>query len=174
MVFNSYKFFVFFPIVMVVYFIIPRKTRYIWLLITSYYFYMCWNPKYAVLIAVSTVVTWLGGLLIDRRGKAQAGILHKKQVIILCFLFNIGILIFFKYSGFLIANLNFLLEKIQICPVRSLDVVLPVGISFYTFQALSYIVDVYRGKVETERNFLKYALNSDGAFDRSGRFYRSA
>ncbi len=84
--------------------------------------------------AVSTVVTWLGGLLIDRRGKAQAGILHKKQVIILCFLFNIGILMFFKYSGFLIANLNFLLEKIQICRVRSPDVVLPVGISFYTFQ----------------------------------------
>lgn len=158
MVFNSYKFFIFFPAVIFVYFIIPRKTRYIWLLITSYYFYMCWNPKYAVLIAASTVVTWLGGLLIDGKGKARAGILHKKQVIFFCFLFNIGILMFFKYSGFLIDNLNFLLEKIQIYPIRSLDVVLPVGISFYTFQALSYIVDVYRGKVKAERNFLKYAL----------------
>nr|DAJ00481.1 MAG TPA: hypothetical protein [Caudoviricetes sp.] len=66
MLFNSYDFMLFFPIVIAVYFIIPKKVRYIWLLITSYYFYMGWNPQYAILIAISTVITYFSGVLIDR------------------------------------------------------------------------------------------------------------
>lgn len=65
MLFNSYNFMLFFPIVVFIYFIIPKKTRYIWLLFASYYFYMGWNPKYAVLIALSTIITYISGLFLD-------------------------------------------------------------------------------------------------------------
>lgn len=66
MLFNSLDFMVFFPIVVLVYFVIPKKIRYIWLLIASYYFYMCWNVEYALLIGVSTIITWISGLLLGK------------------------------------------------------------------------------------------------------------
>lgn len=83
---------------------------------------------------------------------------YKKLIVIIDFVINIGILGFFKYSGFAVNNLNKLLEKIEVQQIRGLDIVLPVGISFYVFQALSYTVDVYRGQVKAEKNFLRYAL----------------
>ncbi len=155
MVFNSYHFLIFFPIVIAVYFVIPRKLRYLWLLVASYYFYMSWNPRYAVLIALSTVITFLSGLLLPRaRGTAA-----KKLVVAGSFLTNLGILAFFKYFDFLLSNLNLLLTSVGISAIQKpFDIILPVGISFYTFQALSYTVDVYRGDIQPEKNFFRYAL----------------
>ncbi len=161
MVFNSVDFLIFFPIVLFVYFLIPRKVRYIWLLITSYYFYMSWNPKYAILIAVSTVITYASGVLMGRlkTGNQETVKKKKKWIVAISFITNIGILFFFKYFDFALAYVNQVLDAFHIQMIhKPFDVLLPVGISFYTFQALSYTMDVYRGDMEPERNFFKYAL----------------
>lgn len=157
MQFNSVDFMVFFPIVLVVYFVVPRKMRKVWLLIASYYFYMSWNAKYAILIGGSTVITYFSGFLM---GKIFRGNLKKRRIIlILCIVTNLGILAFFKYSNFAINSLNSLLSALHITTIeKRFDLLLPVGISFYTFQALGYIIDVYRGDTEVETDFLRYAL----------------
>jgi alginate O-acetyltransferase complex protein AlgI len=162
MLFNSLHFLIFFPIVTLVYFLIPHRIRYIWLLIASYYFYMCWNAKYAILIAISTLITYASGLLIDRADKLQnpdKARRRKKLWVALSFISNLSILFFFKYFDFAINNINVVLSHLNIQILQpSFDVLLPVGISFYTFQALSYTVDVYRKDIYAERNVLKYAL----------------
>lgn len=155
MLFNSIDFLVFFPIVVLIYFIVPKKVKYIWLLIASYYFYMSWDAKYVVLIMFSTVVTYFSGILID---KAQS-IRQKKLVVAVSFLANLLVLGFFKYFDFFIHNLNRILTAAHIRLIDNpFSFLLPVGISFYTFQALSYTMDVYRGKAAPEKNLLKYAL----------------
>lgn len=155
MLFNSLEFLIFFPIVTLIYFIIPHKVRYLWLLGASYYFYMCWNPQYALLMAVSTFFTWLGGAVIERTANPTA----KKAAVGLNFTVNLLILFFFKYFAFTVDNINSVLTALNLSPLNiGFDVILPVGISFYTFQALGYTMDVYRGDVKHEHNFLKYAL----------------
>lgn len=162
MLFNSIDFMIFFPVVVGVYFLIPRKARYLWLLFASYYFYMSWNPKYALLIACSTLVTYVSGRLLDHLRKAlppAEGLIYQKWMVAACLAVNLGILIFFKYSDFILNNLNHMLSVLGAAPVqRRFDILLPVGISFYTFQALGYTIDVYRGTVEAEKNLFRYAL----------------
>ncbi len=155
MLFNSFQFLVFFPIVVFIYFLVPKKARHIWLLISSYYFYMSWNAKYAILIGISTVITWICGLWIQKCAKKRG----KQAVIAVGFLSNLGILFFFKYFDFALENLNRILQTAGIQAVKApFSLLLPVGISFYTFQALGYIVDVYRKEITPEKNLLKYAL----------------
>ncbi len=161
MVFNSYIFLIFFPVVLIVYRLIPKKARSFWLLAASYYFYMSWNPKYAVLIVFSTVATYITGILLDRcRSRKDAGQWDRSKLIVAaCITVNLMILFFFKYYGFFFDNLTALLSHAGIAvSVPRFDVVLPVGISFYTFQALGYCIDVYRGDTKAEHNFWKYAL----------------
>lgn len=146
MIFNSLQFLIFFPLVTLLYFAFPQRVRWVWLLVASYYFYMCWNPRYAVLIAASTAITFLSGILIDREnrvageGKRKR---RKKLWVALSFLLNLAILFFFKYWGFFSDNMVALggLAGVSI-ELPKFDVLLPVGISFYTFQALSYVIDV--------------------------------
>lgn len=163
MLFNSLQFLLFLPIVAVLYFAIPKKVRYIWLLLASYFFYMCWNAKYALLMLFSTAVTYLGGLGIDYFGKRQWDEkkiqIAKKLCVALSFILNLAVLVFFKYSNFLLDNVQkvFLAVNISL-NVPTFDIILPVGISFYTFQALSYTMDVYRNEIYAEKNFLRYAL----------------
>lgn len=165
MLFNSYNFMFFFPIVVIIYFIIPKRVRYLWLLFASYYFYMGWNPKYAVLIALSTIITYISGILLDylaeiHETKITENITKARKIIVAgSFITNLGILFFFKYFDFVLANINSFLFKFGFSIIeKPFDVVLPVGISFYTFQALSYTVDVYRKDVKAEKNILRYAL----------------
>lgn len=141
---------------MAVYMVVPKRIRYMVLLAASYYFYMSWNPEYALLIAASTVVTYACSLLMYRDKDDPE---KKKIYLILNCVINLGILFVFKYYSFFAGNLNILLKSagIQTIP-RRFDLLLPVGISFYTFQALSYTFDVYGNKLEPERNLLKYAL----------------
>jgi len=155
MLFNSFDFLIFFPIVTLIYFVIPARVRYLWLLVASYYFYMCWNVEYAGLLAFSTFSTWGAGWLIQKAKSFR----WKKLALAGCLFINIGILFVFKYLGFFEDILNSILGRLHIQPLeRSFDILLPVGISFYTFQALGYIVDVYRGKINPEKNFFRYAL----------------
>jgi len=155
MVFNSAVFLYFFPIVILFYFLVPKKLRYIWLLGASLYFYMCWNVKYVILLLISILTTWLAGYLVHKIQNTLA----RKWIVAICLLVNLGILFFFKYFDFFLDSLNKVLSKVGIQAVESsFSVLLPVGISFYTFQALGYIIDVYRGKIEAEKNPLRYAL----------------
>lgn len=161
MLFNSVEFLVFFPIVVLLYWLIPKKIRYIWLLVTSYYFYMSWNAEYALLIAASTLITYLCGLGVELFGKrgGRGAVVARKLVIAAGFISNLGILFFYKYFDFFLENANRVLAHFKLETIdSSFSVLLPVGISFYTFQALGYIVDVYRGDIEAEKNPLKYAL----------------
>ena len=158
MVFNSQEFLIFFPVVVLIYFIIPKKIRYIWLLISSYYFYMSWNAKYALLIAFSTAATYACGLLTGRFNEKDNKKGAKASVAI-CLIVNLGILAVFKYANFILSSLGSVLSSFGAGNIDyRLDLLLPVGISFYTFQALGYTLDVYRGRIKPERNILKYAL----------------
>lgn len=163
MLFNSIQFLFFFPVVALLYFAIPHKVRYIWLLAASYFFYMCWNPKYAILMMISTVITYASGLLIDSSNKKKISdkkkTFQKKTWVALSFTLNLAILFFFKYFDFAAENIAALFSfvGVTIVPPR-FDIVLPVGISFYTFQALGYTIDVYRGDIYAEKNIARYAL----------------
>lgn len=163
MLFNSIEFLIFFPIVLLVYFIIPKKIKYIWLLVASYYFYMCWNAEYALLILFSTAVTYASGLLISKQnasdGDSEKIVKRKKWIVALSFIINLGILFFFKYWGFAASIVQSLFGVFGASvTIPEFDIILPVGISFYTFQALSYTMDVYRDEIKAEKNFLRYAL----------------
>lgn len=162
MLFNSLQFLIFFPIVCLVYFAIPHRIRWIWLLIASYYFYMCWNPKYALLMFTSTFITWLSGQFINRFNKIEDK--HKAKIaknitVAVSFTSNLAILFFFKYFDFTVDSINQILHFMNMQPLKTtFDVILPVGISFYTFQALSYTMDVYRQDIPAEKNLFRYAL----------------
>lgn len=163
MLFNSLAFLLFFPIVVVIYFIISDKIKHLWLLIASYYFYMCWNAKYALLILASTIITYLSGLLIEKVKSLEYDEKKAKRlkniIVAGSFTINLGILFYFKYINFAFSTLSKIFSIVHIelnAPV--FDIILPVGISFYTFQALSYTMDVYRNEIYAEKNFFRYAL----------------
>ncbi len=153
MYFNSLQFLIFFPAVLLLYFILPGKLRKLWLLAASYYFYMCWRPEYVILILFSTVATYVAGLMIELLPE------KKKAALAAVVIMNLAVLFFFKYFDFFLSNLNHLLSALHIQAVsKTFDLLLPVGISFYTFQSLGYAIDVYKGEIKAERNFLDYAL----------------
>ncbi|MCF8427094.1 MAG: MBOAT family protein [Bacteroidia bacterium] len=155
MLFNSFEFLLFFPGVVLIYFIFPHKFRWIFLLVASYYFYMNWKPVYAVLIFFSTFITWACGLLVEK-AKSKT---RKKTFLVLSLLINFSILFIYKYFNFLNESIYSVLEAMNIrWTVPNLDLLLPVGISFYTFQAVGYTIDVYRGDLKPEKNLGMYAL----------------
>jgi len=161
-VFNSLAFLLFFPLVVVGYFFLTMRIALrhkalsntlsqIFLLVASLIFYGYWNPAYLVLIMISVAVTWASGLLMEGRNVRE-----KRLVLTASLIINLGILFFFKYYGFFAETAGMLSRGGIRFP--SFDVLLPVGISFYTFQALGYSIDVYYGRVQAERNFICYAL----------------
>lgn len=163
MLFNSLQFLIFFPLVVLIYFILPKKVKQFWLLFASYYFYMCWNAKYAILILFSTAVTYASGLLLEkikhsgwdnaRRGRFMKG------TVAVSFALNLAVLFYFKYINFAFDTVEKAFRILHIeLNVPVFDIILPVGISFYTFQALSYTMDVYRDEIYAEKNFFRYAL----------------
>ena len=155
MTFNSLQFLIFLPVVIILYFIVPHKFRWVVLLVASYYAYMSWNPWLVFLILATTVVSYLAGLLMPKAKNQKV----KKLLLVITIIVCLGILIFFKYFNFLLSSvINFLnLFSMNIHSV-ALDIILPIGISFYTFQTLSYVIDVYRGKFEPEKHFGYFAL----------------
>ncbi len=155
MLFNSYSFLVFFPVVVLIHFLLPKKVQYLWLLAASYYFYMNWDARYVLLLLFSTAVTYASGLIMEQ-AQTDKG---RKMAVAISFVLNIGVLFFFKYFNFAIDSVNLVLSQIHLSvPKPDFQLLLPVGISFYTFQALSYTMDVYRKEITAERNFFKYAL----------------
>lgn len=152
--FNSLQFLIFLPIVLLLYWILPHKFRWVLLLIASYYFYMSWNAWLVFAILGTTAVSYAAGRLIAGTQNSAA----KKWLLALTVIICLGTLIFFKYFNFLVQSATDFLNLFALdIHSRTLDIILPVGISFYTFQTLSYVIDVYRGET-AEKHFGYYAL----------------
>ena len=155
MLFNSFNFLLFFPTVCILYYITNKKYRWLLLLIASYFFYMNWQPTYAILIFFSTIVTYLCAYKVEKTEKRS----QKKNYLVASILINLSILFLFKYYNFFNTSVFGFLQdfglRIQLPDFKYL---LPVGISFYTFQAVGYTIDVYRGDIKHEKHFGVYAL----------------
>ena len=155
MTFNSLAFLIFFPTVTALYFLLPRKLKWPMLLIASYYFYAFYQPRLLFLIIATTLVSYLFALVVERSKSRGVKRLSLAVTLIVC----LGVLFFFKYFGFAFDTVKSLAELFGVrMGDVTLKLVLPVGISFYTFQTLSYVIDVYRGNIKAERNFFFYAL----------------
>jgi len=155
MTFNSWEFLIFYPVVLLLYFLLPKKLKAVALLILSYYFYMFYQAELILLILFTTLVSYFSAMVIGRSENAGLKKLMLATSLIVC----LGALFLFKYFNFLFSSVVSVVELFGgECPSIVLNLVLPVGISFYTFQTLSYVIDVYRGRIEYERSFLYYAL----------------
>jgi len=156
MLFNSIDYFLFLPLVAVVFFLTPVRFRWLWLLVSSYFFYMYWEPWYILLIVASTLIDYWAGIEIHRSGNKR----RKKGFLWLSVLANLGLLFAFKYFNFFGSQVESLMQNLGADMSYSLylDVLLPVGISFYTFQTMAYTIDIYRGYAKPERHLGKYAL----------------
>lgn len=154
--FTSYQFLLFFPCVFLLYWALPFKYRKYMLLVSSYYFYMCWRADYIFLILLSTGINYFCSLGIEKYRKNKR-IANMLLTVSTCM--SLGLLFIFKYFNFATQSLNALFHLIAIpfsAPV--LNIILPVGISFYTFQTMSYTIDVWRGRLPAERDFVTFAL----------------
>jgi alginate O-acetyltransferase complex protein AlgI len=154
MLFNSFEFFIFFATFLVAYFALPPRSQPFVMVIGSYVFYMGWRPSFALLLALTTIVDYTTGLAMAN-ARSEVG---RRAAMITALAINLGILGTVKYLDFLIANFTGLMGLFEYrLPDIALNIVLPVGISFYTFQSIAYTLDVYHRRVEAERNFITYA-----------------
>ncbi len=154
MLFNSIQFLVFFIVVTSLYYSLPYRFRWIMLLAASCYFYMAFVPIYILILGFTIAIEYFAGIFIEStEGK-------KRKLYLICSLVaNIGVLALFKYYNFLNDNLTLLLGHLHVNnPIPILKILLPIGLSFHTFQAMSYTIEVYRGKQKAERNFGMYSL----------------
>ncbi|MEZ5980085.1 MAG: MBOAT family O-acyltransferase [Planctomycetota bacterium] len=164
MFFNSYQFVAFFAVVFVLTVLLRNRVRArnTLLLVASYYFYACWDWRFLGLLFLSTVVDFFCGLALDVKEvthEPPPPTAKRRAIVAVSLLVNLGMLGFFKYYDFFAESMTDLLHLLGVDgEVRSLHILLPVGISFYTFQTLSYTIDLYRGRIATERDFLNFAL----------------
>jgi alginate O-acetyltransferase complex protein AlgI len=154
MLFNSFQFLIFFIIVTSLYFVIPLKKRWILLLLSSCYFYMAFVPVYILILGFTILVDYFAAIYIEKTSGKK-----KKLFLVYSLIANIGILAIFKYYNFFNENLSLLFKQFGTGnPFPYLAILLPIGLSFHTFQAMSYTIEVYRGNQKPERNFGIYAL----------------
>ncbi|MBC8757403.1 MBOAT family protein [Kordia sp. YSTF-M3] len=173
MVFSSYFFiFYFLPIVLLLYYVSPKKLRHLTLTIISYVFYGWANPAFVLLMIGSTIIDYVCGLFISEQWgenwkkpiktlvKGADRTKRQRIAVTVSVISNLSLLVFFKYFNFAVENYNGLLEFIGLQGIESnsiINVVLPLGISFYTFQSMSYSIDIYRGNAKAIRNFIDFA-----------------
>lgn len=154
MLFNSFHFVFFFIVVTTVYFSIPYTKRWMWLLAASCYFYMAFIPIYILILAFTIIIDYAAGIYIERSEGRR-----RKLYLIASLVANIGTLCFFKYFNFFNDNLSAVLGVFdQKNPINNLSILLPIGLSFHTFQAMSYTIEVYRGNQKAEKHLGIYAL----------------
>lgn len=154
MLFNTLEYIVFLFSLVGIFYAIPSKKRYLLLLLASYYFYMAWNPFYIFLIIISSLIDFYAAKFIEKSDKKD----YRKRILKLSIFSNIGILVFFKYYNFFAMNINEIYSSGDYLLIAYHSFLLPVGISFYTFQSMSYTIDVYRKKLVAEQNFAYLAL----------------
>ncbi len=157
MLFNSIEFLIFFPIVVTVFFLLPHKFRRYFLLAASCYFYMSFIPKYIIILLCTTLIDFFGALGVERARDAGRKKLSKAAFLV-AILLNVGMLVFFKYLGLLEDTINFFGHMIDMRTVVLPEVVLPIGISFHTFQSMGYLIDVFLGREKAEKNFIDFSL----------------
>ncbi len=146
MLFTSISFLYYFlPIVLIIYFIMPNKYRNFLLFVSSMFFYFYGEPKYIILMLLEILIAYFGAIIIDKT--------KNKTIFIFTILIHVLLLCFFKYTDFLITNINSIFKT----NISLLRISLPIGISFYTFQIISYVVDVYKGKVSVQKSFIRLA-----------------
>ena len=154
MLFNSLEFMIFFPVVTILFFTLPQRWRWLLLLLASCVFYMFFIPIYLLILVLTITVDYIAGIYLTR----TEGI-AKKRVLLMSILANVGVLFFFKYYNFATDNLLHLAALIHWnYPLSHLAIILPIGLSFHTFQSMSYTIEVYRGKQPAERHFGVFAL----------------
>jgi len=154
MLFNSFEFLIFYPVVLVIYFILSQRFRWLWLLAASCYFYMFFKPVYIVILAGTILIDYYAGLQLGKLAGRR-----KKLMLIVSICANVGVLAVFKYYNFFVENINGLFGAAgSWFTLKYLDILLPIGLSFHTFQAMSYTIEVYRGKQKPEKHLGIYAL----------------
>ncbi|RII36649.1 MBOAT family protein [Clostridium chromiireducens] len=174
MIFNSINFIIFFLIISFLYYLVPKKIQWIFLLVVSLIFYMYAGPKFIIFIVITTITTYYCAIFIEKKSENQQILnsnvdetdkninivrRHKSFILIIALIINIGILFFLKYYNYFINLGNSIFEIWDISTrFPTLTLILPLGISFYTLQAIGYCIDVYRNKYEPEKNIFKYAL----------------
>ncbi len=157
MLFNSIQFLIFFPITIAVFFILPHKFRKYFLLASSCYFYMSFIPKYIFILLYTTLVDYSGARIIEYfRLKNCKG--YAKSAFIISLVLNVGLLVYYKYLGLIGDTINFFGMALNLKTIVIPEIVLPIGISFHTFQSMGYLIDVYTGKEKAEPNFIDFSL----------------
>jgi alginate O-acetyltransferase complex protein AlgI len=155
MLFNSWQFLLFFPIVTAVYFLLPHGWRWIWLLAASCFFYMAFIPAYILVLFAAIVIDYVAGINIED----STNLLHKKRWFVVSILSTCGLLFVFKYFNFFNGTVATVAQFIHWnYPIGALSIALPIGLSFHTFQSLSYVIEVYYGRQKAERHFGIYSL----------------
>ena len=154
MLFNSFTFLIFFPVVVAVYFALPHRFRWAWLLAASCYFYMAFIPIYILILFFTIAIDYVAGIVIENAEGRKRKLFLAASIVA-----NVGVLAVFKYFNFLSANANAIAEVFHWpYELPILGIILPIGLSFHTFQAMSYTVEVYRGRQPAERHLGIYAL----------------
>jgi len=154
MTFNSFSFYLFFITVVVVNYVLPRRWRWVWLLLSSYVFYGLSDIRFLLILVLCTSITYTAGRMIEKSADERA----KKRWLSVGLVSIVGILILFKYLNFLLEIFNIFLASLETgWAFRGIDLLFPIGISFYSFQVISYMLDVHSGKITAEKHFLQYA-----------------
>ena len=155
MLFNSFQFLIFFPVVTILYFLLPHKWRWLHLLVASCIFYLAFIPVYILILIFTIIIDYIAGILIENaRGP------RRKTFLLISIIANVGVLAIFKYFNFFVDNVNAVLSAFHLIvhPLPFWNIILPIGLSFHTFQAMSYTIEVYRNNQKAERHFGIYAL----------------
>lgn len=155
MVFNSIEFAIFLPIVVLLFYLLPQRARWFMLLAASCVFYMWFVPKYILILLVTIVIDYLAGILIERNADRPK---RKKTFMIISIVSTLTVLFVFKYLGFVTENLTRLCASFGMETDLVVNIILPIGLSFHTFQSMSYVIEVYRGNQKAERHFGYYSL----------------
>ena len=172
MLFASYEFLGFLILVLLIYYLLPGKFQWPFLLFASYVFYFLSDPRYLIYIFITSLTTFWAAKKLQQRKDAfkalpreerkplkDAENKKQKHLFLACLLFNLGILAVIKYTNFTISNINSLLHTFgSTTELSFVNIIIPMGISFYTFMAMGYLIDVKRGTVKAETNFFKFAL----------------
>ena len=155
MLFNSLDFLIFFPLVTIIYYLLPFHGRVLWLLAASAYFYMAFIPAYILILAVTIVIDYFAAFLIQNSRSSY----QKKLFLFLSLATTLAFLAFFKYAGFLTQNIDALARFFHWnYSIKALEIILPIGLSFHTFQGMAYVIEVYKGRQAPEKNFFVYSL----------------
>jgi Predicted membrane protein involved in D-alanine export len=155
MLFNSIEYIIFLPIVVALFYALPHKFRWMMLLVASCVFYMWFVPKYILILLVTILVDFFAGILIENNADKPK---KKKTYLIISVVSTCLVLFIFKYLGFVNDNLVKLCQAMGLNINVATNIILPIGLSFHTFQSLSYVIEVYRGAQKAERNFGIYSL----------------